>query len=137
MTLNEGKEAIKVFFLATWGGISNLRTPIAWDDAAYDAASTNDDWVRFAIRMSGGDIASLGDFGNRRHRYFGVVLIQVFTLVDKGEAANDGHAKVAIDAFRNADIGIRFSEIGPIYVGPEGKWYQQNVSATFEFDEVA
>ena len=96
-------------------------------------------WVRLNIVQAGSDWAGFGDPGNNPERNFGQVTIQIFTESGEGEGAGLALADTARGVFRqwrDAASGVRV--LVPPYarqVGIDGKWYQINVVAPFQFDD--
>ncbi len=131
---DQARKAIQSAFTATWG----TSTPVAFDNKAFDANALNVPWVRLNVQFTSGSIAGLGQVGTRCFRNEGLVFVQVFTPVGGGVSPNDLLATTARNVFRGVQLagGLWFRNEGITHVGPEGKWYQQNVSAEFIFDEV-
>ena len=127
-------KAIQAAFLAVWG----TTTPIAWDNLDFNAEAQNTPWVRLNVQFTTGSISALGIVGDRRFRNEGFVFVQVFTPVGGGKSANTLLATLARNVFRGVQLagGLWFRNATIVHVGPDGKWYQQNVSAEFIFDEV-
>jgi hypothetical protein len=133
LTPDQADKAIVAAFFASWG----TTTPIAWDNVDFDAEALNVAWVRLSIQFSEGTIASLGAPGTRNFRNTGVVFVQVFSPVGGGKSPNTVLATQARNIFRGVHLtgGLWFRNASITHVGPEGKWYQQNVTAEFIFDE--
>ena len=134
MTPDEADKAIQAVFIAAWG----TTTPVALDNKVFDAEALNVPWVRLNVQFTTGSISTLGQVGDRLFRNEGLVFVQVFTPVGGGKSANTLLATTARNVFRGVQLagGLWFRKEGIIHVGPDGKWYQQNVSAEFIFDEV-
>lgn len=98
-----------------------------------------DAWVRLNIAQADAEWASLGDPGNNVQRSRGQVTAQIFVPSGEGEGLALEYADVIRGIFRewrNASAGLRF--LVPPYarqIGIDGKWYQVNVVAPFEFDD--
>jgi hypothetical protein len=131
---DEARKAIQTAFVATWGTM----TPVAFDNKPFDANDLNIPWVRLNVQFTAGSISCLGIVGDRRFRNEGLVFVQVFTPVGGGVSPNDLLATTARNVFRGVQLagGLWFRNEGINDVGPDGKWYQQNVTAEFIFDEV-
>lgn len=131
---DEADKAIQSTFIAAWSGA----TPVALDNKPFDADGLNVPWVRLNVQFTTGSISALGQVGSRCYRNEGLVFVQVFTPVGGGKSANTLLATTARNVFRGVQLagGLWFRNEGIIHVGPDGKWYQQNVSAEFIFDEV-
>jgi len=133
MTPDVTEKTIKSAFGLAWG----TTTPIAWDDKDLNAELQSDSWVRFKVQHTTGTIASLGAPGTRGYRNFGLVFVQVFTPVGRGKTANTILCTTARDVFRGVHLtgDIWFRNTAIVDVGPDGKWYQQNVTAEFIYDD--
>jgi len=131
---DDARKAIQTAFIAVWG----TSTPVAFDNKPFDANDLNVPWVRLNVQFTTGSISQLGQVGSRCFRNEGFVFVQVFTPVGGGVSPNDVLATIARNVFRGVQLagGLWFRNEGLTHVGPEGKWYQQNVSAEFIFDEV-
>ena len=134
LTPDQADKAIQAAFFQAWA----RRTPVAWDNLDFDAEAQNKPWVRLNVQFITGSISDLGQVGDRRFRNEGLVFVQVFTPVGGGKSINTVLATTARNVFRGVQLagGLWFRNEGIIDVGPDGKWYQQNVSAEFIFDEV-
>ena len=127
-------------------------TPIAFDNFAgllksdgsfiskpEDSNGDNVSWVRLSIRSNDAEIATMGGVGNRRFRQSGAMLVQVFVPTGVG----DGTVYEIADDVGNAVRGVTVSGVRlkattpPRFVGPDGAWFQANLSTPFEFDLIA
>lgn len=96
-------------------------------------------WCRISIRHATGTQATLADaVGGSLHTQEGTVIVQVFA----DYKSNDGStlatrlAMVAKKAFTGKRTpNVWFKRVRYQEVGREGRWYQINVSADFEWDE--
>jgi hypothetical protein len=133
LTALAAREAIQSAFFTVWGST----TPIAWDNDDFDPTKINVPWVRVSIQFSSGSIASIGGVGDRFYRAFGIVFVQIFTLAGSNAKLNDTYAQMAKDVFKGVQLagGLWFRETQVETVGPDGKWFQQNVSSEFQYDE--
>lgn len=131
-TIKEVKDAIVSQFVIDWAS----QTVIAYDNDDYKPPNDTTPWVRLNVQFSGGNQASLGSTGTRKFRYEGWVIVQVFTPIGSAKTSdNDGFANDAKNVFEGKHIsGIWFREVGVRYVGPDGKWFQQNAMANFIYD---
>lgn len=131
---DEADKAIQAAFFAGWGST----TPIAWDNVDFDGEAQNTAWVRLNVQFVSGTISSLGKATARFFRNQGLVFVQVFTLVGRGKSENTVLATTARNIFRGTHLtgGLWFRNEAIVDVGPDGKWYQQNVSANFVFEEI-
>ena len=137
MTLDVAHAAIRQRFATIWDA-GPPQPAVQYPNVEFTAPD-DASWVRLIISTSGNERASLGDPGNNVDRNFGQVTMQIFTLAGVGEGEALGLADKAKGVFRDwedAVSGVRF--LVPPYarlVGGEGKWYQINVVAPFQFDD--
>ena len=96
-------------------------------------------WVRFSIRASNADIASMGGTGNRKFRQAGSVIVQIFIPTGSGDGKAYDIADDVAAALRGVTVsGVRLgATTPPRFVGPDGAWWQGNTSTPFEFDLIA
>lgn len=134
LTPDEADKAIQARFTTMWG----TTTPIAWDNKTFDAEGLNVAYVRLSVQFALGSQSAMGLIGDRCYRNTGTVFVQVFTPVGGGKSPNTVLATQARNVFRGVQLpgGLWFRDEGITHVGPEGRWYQQNVTANFIFDEV-
>lgn len=96
-------------------------------------------YVGFSIIHTGGRQASLGGVGNRIFTRNCVLVAQLFTpLQGDVEKISRELSKNAITILegKSTPRGIAFLDVVPIEAGVSGGWYQINVQAKFEYDEV-
>jgi hypothetical protein len=114
---------------------------LRWEmtDSAEEPSNTERPWARCTIRHSTADQRTFGEPGGRRFRQFGIVMIQLFAPWRSGRGSNLTQllAQIVKDAYEGAatqDVtfrSVRFNE-----VGRSGPWYQINVIADLEWDEL-
>lgn len=136
LTPTQARDAIQDAFNTAWG-VPTPTTPIAYDNLHFDPTVLTTAWVRLNIQFTAGSIQTLGGVGERQFRNFGLVFVQIFTLAGKNPVENDTLAKTAKDAFKGVQLagGLWFRNTQITTVGIQGRWYQQNVSAEFIYDE--
>lgn len=133
MTLAAAHAAIRQRFSSQWGAT----TPVQYPSVVFDQPETS--WVRLNIDDADTRWASYGDPGNNVERHFGQVTVQIFVPSGEGEGGALELADQVKGIFRSwsdAASGVRF--LVPPYarqVGVDGKWYQINVVAPFQFDD--
>lgn len=96
-------------------------------------------WARISVLHTNGFQASLaGDSGRRRWRRTGTVFVDIFTPTGDGLSLADKLTMVAMRAFEgnSTSSGIWFRNVRPEEIGPDGVWFQTQVRADFEYDEV-
>ncbi len=133
-------EMSAVFRLAWCDDMESVDVPVLWPDVAEEIPTDRDHWARFNLRHSEGAAATLpSGTGQRRYRHGGTVTIQIFTKQGDGQRTADALSKVAKDAFEGvvtAPGGVIFRRVRINEIGPDGAWFQTNVLADFEYDEV-
>lgn len=131
MSHKAANNELKGMFNTQWG----VKTPIAWPNVDFNQPATA--WVRFNIIY--GD-SQQTDFGGSLHneRTSGVVIIQVFTPLNQGDAEALGLADDVANIFRNwCGTNIRCRTPAIKDIGNDGfGWYQVNVSIPFIYDEL-
>lgn len=119
-------------FIDGWAG----QTEVAYDNMEFDPPDGDTAWVRLSVKPTFRTIASLGQEGNRRFRGFGMVIVQVFVPTNSATYNSDVLADAVLDIFEGKKIdGVWFQDTRIEQVGPDGKWFQQNVLADFIYDE--
>jgi hypothetical protein len=68
----------------------------------------------------------------------GLVTVQVFTPLGTGLSIADSLYKIVLDVFegRKSPLGVWFRETRLNEIGPSGGWFQANILAEFEYDEI-
>ena len=114
-----------------------------WDDTKASPPSGDDadpqPWVRVLIRHVDGFQSSLvGEAGNRRFTRLGLLTMQLFTPFGGGLAENDSIASALRAAVEGVSTpnGVWFRNARVAEVGQDGPWFQTNVLAEFEYDEL-
>lgn len=137
-TLTAARDLILDHFTTAW----NAQTPpvplLLYDDRHRDLPA-NDPYARITVRHNVMDQRTMGNTGNRRFRRFGVITVQIFALSNQGLATADVFGKVALDAFEGSSTApdeIHFRNVRVNEVGEDGPWFQVNVIADFDYDEI-
>ncbi len=120
-------------------------TPTDWPNKDWDTTAQGphpreglDEWTAVHILHDNSDQQSMGEEGGRVFTRRGSVIVQTFVPAgQRGLAGASALAMAAASAFEGRTIdGVRFYRVGSRTVGRDGAWFQVNVSADFEFDEV-
>lgn len=119
---------------ATEFGTVRPTVPIHYDNVPGDPPSETP-WVRLTIAEGDSFQVSLGS--TRRFRDTGVAIVQVFTALGSG----DGEAREIADdvqaIFKGITVsGVIFRKPRAARIGPDGSFYQMNVTIPFQADEV-
>lgn len=117
------------------------RTPIDWPNVTVEGPHLRegtDPWVSIHMLHDGSDQHTMGEEGARVFTRTGSVVVQVFVPAgQRGLTDATALAMVASSAFEGRTVdGVRFYRVGTKTVGRDGSWFQVNVTADFEFDEV-
>jgi len=113
-----------------------------WPPEGLDSSKNPIPWARVTMQHNpevGGQVTLRGDEGTQRYRRYGVVTVSLFDAVGKGLSGLDSYGAVAKSAFegvRLSPTGVVFRSVRFFEVGESGAWYQANVTAEFEYDEV-
>lgn len=132
MSYEAEHNALRGRFGTQWGAT----TPIAWANA--DFKPTDDAaYVRFSIINSDANQQCFGDATNV-YRFPGLVIVQIFAPISKGDKEALQLADQAANVFRNwSDVstGIRFLVPPTVKtIGTERNWHQVNVLTPFTRD---
>ena len=96
-------------------------------------------WARVAVRHTTSDQASLcGALGTQRWKRKGVLVVQIFELTGQGLIGTTDLPKIIQDAYEGVRTvgGVWFTKVTINEIGPDGDFYQTNVTASFEYDEI-
>lgn len=113
--------------------------PVAWPNASFEtpepAAKSSQRWVRVNIDMVGSNGVGLGGPNSRRFRIFGLLIVQVFTPPDVGDAAGATLADGIASKFRGVSAdGVHYTTPSVNVVGLVEGWYAINVNCPFYAD---
>jgi len=139
-TLTQARDEILGHFKAAWDADGTAsQYPIRYW-AVSEEKPTTDAWVRITVaHVDGGQATLSGATGQRRFRHFGVVTVQVFTKYGDGLTLNDQLCTVAKNAFEGEVTSpgrVIFRNVRLNEVGQDDQWFQTNVLADFEYDEI-
>ncbi|AAT69471.1 gp77 [Alphaproteobacteria phage PhiJL001] len=132
LTFTAARDELLTLFQTAWDANSGGVKLYYWD--LTDTPPTADEWARVTVRHTGGNDAALG---GRIFERTGFATVQIFTIHGRGLSRADELAKVAVDAFQGQSTpgGIWFRNVRLVEVGQDGKWFQNNVVADFEYTE--
>ena len=139
-TIDQARDEILGTFRAAWLASSTSdEYPIRYWNVAYDEDPTTP-WARVAVRhQDGAQVTLSNESGARRFRRFGVVTVQVFTIYGRNSGLHDDLVTIANNAFEGVTTSpgrVIFRNVRINEVGQDGQWFQTNVLADFEYDEV-
>lgn len=111
--------------------------PVAYPNRQFTPPD-NAEWVRLSIVEGASALAALGGAGGNLYRDSGVVVAQIFVPAAAGDGLAYGIADEIAAIFRATVVsGVRFRTPSTAPVGPDGPWYQRNVSVPFSADLIA
>lgn len=139
-SISLAREAIATLFKTAWDAQVGDIPVVVYDDFDTEIPGEDTPWVRFVIRHSIFEQATLAnDVGSRRFRRFGIVAVQIYTPPGSGMTEPYKFAKVALDAFEGQSTspdGVLFRNVRVNEEGQEGPWFKTSVFADFEYDEI-
>lgn len=124
-------------------GISVLAANVIFDNSDEqppDGTNPPPTWARVTVRhVTSGQAALSDQSGKRRYTRRGLVTIQLFVPFSEGGLASaDTIASSLQGAFLGVSTpnGVWFRNVRTNEVGVDGPWFQMNVLADFQYDEV-
>lgn len=138
LTYTEAYDEMLAAFKAAW---DTTGYNAIYEDVASDGPPTSTEpWARVTIRHSpaGGQVSLSSDTGTRIFSRSGIIIVSVFTPVGDGLSLAHSLGKIVADAFDGVSTPGRvlFRDVGLNEIGPDGDFFQTNVTAAFEYDEV-
>lgn len=128
--------AIRTLFTTEFP-IARPTVPYVLPNEQYEPVDKQE-WVRLSIAEALSTQASLGNPGANLYRDAGVATVQIFVEVNEGDGLAYEIADDIAAIFRSQRIGgllLRTPSTSP--VGPDGAWYQRNVTVPFSADTFA
>lgn len=116
--------------------------PVEWPNeqapAGTKLADGTEDYASATLQLVDAMQTTLAPTGMRRFTREGICTIQVFARAgERGLERVQELCMTALNAFEGKNVGgVRFVRVSPKDVGLDGAWYQMNVIAVFEFEEV-
>src|SRR5690554_1219021 len=116
---------------------------VIYDSTRQDIPDENSDplptWARVVVQHIQGQQSSLSNLSNkRRYTKRGLLTIQLFTPTGDGLQKSDQLVEQFEAAVRNVSTpnGVWFRNVRSSEVGEDGPWFQTNILAEFEYDQV-
>jgi hypothetical protein len=139
-TIDQARDEILGTFRTAWLADSvSQSVPVLYSDVSQEPPDTGA-WARVTINHTTSRQATLSnETGARRFRRVGFVTVQIFTPTGGGLTLSDGLTTIAVRAFEGVTTTpgrVLFRNVRPIEVGQDGNWFNMNVVADFEYDEV-
>ena len=132
MTMDEARDLMFAVVLSCSGDM-----PIVWSDFGAKPPIDNVPWARVILRHTGGGQTSLsGEAGARRFSRSGIILIQLFTPIGRGQFETYPLAQKVANAFEDSRLDVWFRNIRIMERGTSGSSEQIDVLADFSYDEV-
>lgn len=131
--LNEARELIFQQFVDAWGD----QTPYMFQNEDLETDNLPE-WARVTVLETNSTQDTLGNSGNRKFERSGVVTVQIFVRGGTGTQRLDELATIARDAYEGftfALSSVTFLDVNVSEIGPDGSWYQYNVTANFRYYE--
>lgn len=118
---------------------ASMDYPILYWDVAYPAEPTTP-WCRVTVQhQDGAQVTLSNESGARRFRRYGLITVQIFTEWGKNTTLKNTLKKIVCEAFEGVTTSpgrVTFRNVRPNEIGQDGQWFQTNVLAEFEYDEV-
>lgn len=141
MDITQARNEIFGQFRTTWladGASSGV--PVMYPDLGDQQPPTTGAWVRINIKhLSGGQSSLAGAVGTRMFTHGGFITVQIFTVFGEGQTQADALTVIVKRAFEGVTTSpgrVMFRNVRVNEVGQDGQWFQTNVIADFEYDEV-
>lgn len=139
-TLGQARDEICAVFRTAWiAGPPSSTLPVLYPDVSQEIPASSA-WARVTVAHNVGGQATLAnESGQRRFRHVGIVTVQIFTPTGDGQVLSDQLITIVKDAFEGVTTTpgrVIFRRTRVNEVGQEGQWFQVNVLADFEYDEV-
>jgi hypothetical protein len=144
MTYEAARAVIQQYFNANWTGTPMSAVVLDNEPQPTKPAGS---WVRLSINPNFSQQESFGG-GTDRFRRFGIVFVQIFTRQGIGPKVSDALIDETVNLFEVIVGGpskrrlagppsILFGDVNVTRVGrTEDEFYQQNVAAFFQFDDL-
>ena len=139
-TLTQARDEILTQFRTTWlADPISAELPVLWPDSDSKPPSSGA-WARASVTHGpGGQRTLSGGTGQIRYTHKGFVIIQLFTPRGDGLKLSDQLAIIGKRAFEGVATSpghVSFYRVVAREIGPDGQWFNTNVLADCEWDEV-
>ena len=137
LTFEQANDEILAVFQAVWQPLGHVA--VYENVKGSKPGGASDVWARVTVRHSTASQVSLANrSGVRRYQRLGVLGIQVFVPLGEGLSEAYTLSKTVADAFEGTATpgAVWFSNVRLNEIGPSGEWFQFNVLADFEYDEI-
>ncbi len=128
-------------FRTAWLAAGQVDNRVKYDNVGKSTTppTGNTPWARVVLRHTASEQATLsGVVGTRRFDRRGILTIQIFVPPGKGLAEIVDLPKILQDAYEGVRTtnGAWFRDVVVNEVGSDGDFFQTNVVALFEYDEI-
>lgn len=141
------RDDIQTVIKAAWDTLGPPVPQLLYQDVVLDSDGDgkelppdDESWGRVFVQNAASTQVTFGEVGNRRFRRFGTIIVQIFTPFGDGLTTSYAIVKVVVDSMEGKTAGgadnVRFRDVSFSEVGRDGPWFQANVTAAFEYDEV-
>jgi hypothetical protein len=139
-TLTQARDEILTQFRTAWlADPASAALPVLWPDSDSKPPASGA-WARVSVTHgSGGQSTLSGGLGETRYTHMGFVTVQLFTPRGDGLKLSDQLVTISKHAFEGVATSpghVTFYRVRSREVGPDGQWFNTNVLADFEYDEV-
>jgi len=135
-TPTQARDEIVALFKAAWDADEDsCDVPVIWTGVRGEIPDSGS-WVRVTVNFDDEGPASISKV---HFKTTGTVIIQIFTPHDDGNVQADILQHIAKKAFRGKTTSpgaVWFRRVRPTAVGQDGQWFQTNVLADFEYEEI-
>jgi len=148
LTLSEARDAINAKFYTAWQALApaqngGVEPVVRWQgEDSGDKPDSTQPWARVTILHATSGQDTLGPAGaGRSFERTGTVIINVFAPLSRGQGLTQAEALaiIAQNAFEGQTAGagdcIWFRNVTINEIGPDGAWFQINVTADFLYPE--
>lgn len=141
-TRQEALAGIVGVFFTAWSAVANsARAKFESVGNELTPPPGDDPWAAIVVRHATGNQRTLtGAFGTQRYGREGVVTVSIFQRQGTGTFRDSGTDIVSSirDAFEGTTTaqGVIFTNVRINEVGPSGLFYQTNVLADFDYDQI-
>lgn len=143
LTRTEARDEIYAMLKAAWDttGVQLLYADVEGNAQPTQQASKVEPkpWARASVNHDTRFNSSLGNaMGQRRYQADGRLVVQIFTPLGEGLSSADSYAILLQDTFdsKSSPSGVEFAAVKAEEIGPDGPWFQTNVTIDFSYDEV-
>lgn len=119
-------------FATLWGATC----PVAYSNVAFSPPADSE-WARLTILDNTTDEIGIGQPGAQLHRFQGLIIVSVFSQLNKGEKKARQLADLVFSIFKSADFGSVTTWAPSLTViGESDGYFQVNVTINFKRDEI-